>query len=142
MQDPQHLLDAVVAWARAHPDVAGVGLAGSHARGTARASSDVDLVVLVADPAALLGDDAWLARFGDVASVADEDWGAVQSRRVHYRAGPEVEFGLASPAWAQLPIDAGTAQVVRDGFRVLHDPDGLLAGALRAAQSPGRPRGR
>lgn len=60
----------------------------------------------------------------------------MQSRRVHYREGPEVEFGLTSPAWAHLPLDAGTVRVVRDGFRVLHDPDGLLAAALHDLDMP------
>lgn len=132
MTDLQPLIRAVAEWARDRPDVVAVGLAGSHARGTARDSSDVDLVVLIEDPAALLGDDAWLTHFGDVTSVADEDWGAVQSRRVRYRAGPEVEFGPTSPAWAAPPLDPGTARVVRDGFRVIHDPQGLLDEAVQA----------
>lgn len=137
MPDPQHILDAVVTWAQARSDVVAVGLAGSHARGTAQSSSDVDLVVVVDDPTALLDDDEWLAHFGDVTSVVDEDWGAVQSRRVHFREGAEVEFGLTTPAWADLPLDAGTAHVVRDGFRVLHDPDGVLGRAIRGVPSTG-----
>ena len=57
---------------------------------------------------------------------SNEDWGLVQSRRVHYADGPEVEFGLTTTKWAALPLDPGTRQVVADGFEILYDPDGLL----------------
>lgn len=70
MTDLQPLIRAVAEWARDRPDVVAVGLAGSHARGTARDSSDVDLVVLVEDPAALL-DEAVQAVVGEL--VVDSD---------------------------------------------------------------------
>lgn len=104
-QAPAHghgILATIVDWARAEPDVRAVGLAGSHARGTATAASDIDLVLVVDDPQVLLGDRGWLERFGEVEHLADEDWGALQARRVHYRAGPEVEFGVVGRQWAAV----------------------------------------
>lgn len=125
------IMAEIVDWAGTEPNVLAVGLAGSHARGTATAASDIDLVLVVDDPRALLDDRGWLERFGEVERLADEDWGALQARRVHYRTGPEVEFGVVGRQWAAVPLDPGTARVLRDGFRVLHDPDGLLAAAVR-----------
>jgi predicted nucleotidyltransferase len=72
----QHLMDRVAAWACGRCDVCGVALVGSYARGMARADSDVDLVVLCADPAPYLADSGWLAEFGAVAPPEREDWGA------------------------------------------------------------------
>lgn len=126
------LLAAAAAWARARPDVVALALVGSHARDAARPDSDVDLVVLCRDPAALLADRSWARRFGPVARETVEDWGAVTSLRVAYDGGPEVEYGLARPSWAALPLDPGTRRVAADGLRALHDPAGLLAG-VRAA---------
>lgn len=41
--------------------------------------------------------------------------------------------------WAAEPVDDGTARVVRDGFRVLHDPVGVLSRLLtQLGATPGR----
>jgi Nucleotidyltransferase domain len=76
----ERLLERAVAWARRQPDIRGLALVGSWARGNARADSDVDLVVLT----------------------------------------------------------TGTHGVVREGLRILHDPDGRLA-ALAVAAADARP---
>jgi hypothetical protein len=121
-------LSSFAEWAQGQPDVEAVALVGSWARGTARPDSDVDLVIVAADPGVYLGDEAWLRRFGTPSSIADEDWGLVQSRRVIYANGLEVEFGLTTRAWlATDPTDAGSAQVVTDGACVLSDRTGALA---------------
>jgi predicted nucleotidyltransferase len=44
------LLEQVLTWAASRSDVRAVGLLGSHARGTARADLDVDLIPLVERP--------------------------------------------------------------------------------------------
>lgn len=120
------LLEAVVGWAEAETSIVGVALVGSHARGAARPDSDVDLMVLARDLAPYLENVAWLERFGNVASYETENWGPVTSLRVFYKAGLEVEFSLTTPAWADIPVDAGTRRVVRDGVRILYDPEDVL----------------
>ncbi len=106
----ERILAAVVAWAAARPDIEAVALVGSWARGTARPDSDVDRVLVVADPAIYETDDAWLADFGAVRRIEREDWGLVQSRRAFFDSGPEVEFGLTTRRWIAIdPVDAGTA---------------------------------
>ena len=54
------MIEQVGRWAMARPDVLAVALAGSWARDSAGPGSDVDLVVLTADPEAYLG-DGWAA---------------------------------------------------------------------------------
>jgi len=119
-------LDRVARWAGERGDVRAVALVGSHARGTARPDSDVDLMLLTERPRALVEDTAWLTGFGRVLRVVAEDWGRVTSLRVWYAEGLEVEFGLATVEWATRP-DEGTHRVLGDGMRVLLDPDGIFA---------------
>lgn len=127
------LLARVVDWARATGDVQAVALVGSHARGTARAGADVDLVILVPEPRVHLDDPAWPRRFGRLEHATIERWGILTAVRARYDDGLEVELGLAPPWWAAVdPVDPGTRSVVRGGLRPLHDPRGLLR-ALRDA---------
>ena len=134
--------EAVQAWAANEPDVVAVGLAGSWARGTARLDSDVDLVVLTEEPARFVGQDDWVERaVGRAATVVrTRTWGPLTERRLRLAGGLEVELGFVLPGWAAEPVDEGTARVVREGFRVLHDPRGILrrlVGAVAAAESGG-----
>lgn len=95
-------------------------------------------MIVVDDVDVRMGEDDWMLSFGGIESIVDEDWGAVQSRRVHYTSGVEVEFGLATSDWATVPLDQGTARVLSGGFRLLHDPVDLLGEAMRAADPPVR----
>lgn len=125
---------SVAAWAAARPDVVAVGLAGSWARGAARADSDVDLVLLTDVPERWIRADDWIpAAVGqDVMPVRTQAWGVLTERRVRLASGLEVELGIVPREWATEPVDDGTARVVRDGFRVLHDPVGVLSRLLTA----------
>lgn len=111
----------------------GLAVVGSHARGTATPESDIDLVLVIDDVRSRLRSPGWVSEFAEVDAVTREDWGLIQSLRVRYRDGPEVEFGLTTLAWVTPPLDTGTTKVIRDGFQILFDPDGLLATAERSA---------
>ena len=56
----------------------------------------------------------------------------LRERRVRTHSGLQVELGIVSPTWAALPLDPGTATVLRDGCRILHDPQGVLQKAMAA----------
>lgn len=127
------LVKAVALWAENHVDIVSVALVGSHARGNARVDSDVDLVLQCASPARYLGDLIWISEFGVAKDVSVEDYGVVQSVRVFYEDGPEVEYGITSSEWARLPLDEGTLKVLRDGVKVLLDRDGSLNRAVELA---------
>ena len=123
------LIADVRAWAAQEPDVTAVGLAGSWARGAARMDSDVDVVVLCSAPDRFEDTTGWIRDIlGQNARVVrTRRWGDLLERRVVLASGFEVEFGFVTLSWADTdPVDAGTVRVVRDGFRAVHDPAGLL----------------
>lgn len=133
MPNISSFLETLNRWLSGEPAIAAVLLVGSHARGTAREDSDVDLVLITKTPQAYLDRDDWLTMFGKVKQSVVEDWGLLKSKRVFYEGGLEVEFGLTVPQWAAInPIDAGTHRVVTDGAQILMDRDGILATLLNA----------
>lgn len=99
-EDVEQLVERVTLWAAGRADVVALALVGSHARGAARPDSDVDLMLVTERPRDYLSEQGWLERFGRVARISVEEWGAVTSLRVHYASGLEVELGITSPAWA------------------------------------------
>jgi hypothetical protein len=63
--------------------------------------------------------------------VRSEEFGVLIERRLRLPSGLEIEVGIAPTSWAATdPLDDGTHRVVRDGFRILHDRDGLLKNLL------------
>jgi len=133
--EPERLIEAITAWAAETDEILAAALCGSHARGTAGPGSDIDLVLVCSNRERFLADVSWARDFGPVGGVAFETYGLVESVRVTYESGTEVEFGFAIIDWVTLPIDVGTAHVMRDGVRILYDPSGRLARAVHCAQS-------
>jgi hypothetical protein len=89
MQPDQHaerIMQTIVEWARAQPIIQAVAVVGSHARGAARADSDIDLVLLATDPQAFRADTAWLHAI---------DWNIVGARPIRWQDGIMDCFGRA-----------------------------------------------
>jgi hypothetical protein len=130
----ERIIRTIVDWAKAERTIEAVALVGSHARGTARADSDIDLVLLTTNPQAFRADTTWLNNMGWDAIGArlwkwqDEDNGQLWSRRLWLERNlGEIELGFTSPSWAYLnPLDPGTRGVIADGCRILHDPTKIL----------------
>ncbi len=136
MRDISAFMNKLNQWLAGQAAIEAVLLVGSFARGTAREGSDVDLVIITSNPQTYLQDDRWIETFGSPTRIEHEDWGLLQSKRVFYASGLEVEFGITPPAWAATaPVDAGTRQVVTDGAAIISDPHGLLAALLEAVQT-------
>ena len=143
LPDPQvdPIVEVVLAWATTRPTIRAVALVGSHARGTARRDSDIDLVLLTTDPDSFREDTTWVTQI-DWHAIGtrpqrwqDEEYGAAWSRRVWLADchGP-VELTFVSLSWAKAnPIDAGTLSVISRGCRILHDPDAFCARLCEAA---------
>lgn len=123
----RNFLDAFVAWASDRSDVQGIALVGSYARGEARDDSDIDLVILTDQPKTYLDDMEWAERFGNITKHETEDYGKLTSVRVWYQNGPEVEYGITTPDWAAIPLDAGTREVISGGMIVLFERGILLS---------------
>lgn len=127
MRDIRSFLATVTDWMSSRKDIIAAALVGSFARGSANEASDVDLILVCETPQTYLDDELWLENFGRVVRVQDEDWGLVQSKRVFYDGGLEVEFGITTAEWAVTdPVDEGTRRVITDGVQVLHDKTGIL----------------
>jgi hypothetical protein len=131
----ERVVSSTVGWAEGRTDVRAVGIAGSWARGTAAMSSDLDLVVLTDAKESYVDDDGWIAVAAGSPGrlIRTRAWGPLTERRVALESGFEVEYGFAPTSWASSdPVDPGTAEVVAAGFRVVYDPDGLIARLVRA----------
>jgi predicted nucleotidyltransferase len=106
-------------WGSKADDISAVILVGSYARGEARLDSDIDLVIIAESPERYLLEQSWLENFGQPLKTQHEDWGLVQSLRVWYGSGLEIEFGFTSNAWIAEPLDGGTRKVLEDGFHFI-----------------------
>jgi predicted nucleotidyltransferase len=108
-------------WASTQSDILAVALVGSHARNAAREDSDLDLVIITDDPQKYLRQTEWAVIFGTVVKQQIENYGMLTSLRVWYESGLEIEYGLTTRAWAQIPLDEGTKEVIEGGMRVLFE---------------------
>ncbi|MER3552772.1 MAG: nucleotidyltransferase domain-containing protein [Meiothermus sp.] len=122
-------LERIPVWAKARPDVRAIALVGSWARGTARPDSDMDLMLLVDEPELFRREMAWLEEISisKPKRWQDEDYGAAWSRRVFLEDNSQLEFTFSTPEWASIsPLDPGTFRVMRNGSRILYDPESIF----------------
>lgn len=127
------ILNQVIEWAKSRIDIVAVALVGSWARGTARLDSDIDLMFLTLNAAEYRVGQAWMSEISwdslgyQVQSWKNQGYGLVWSRHVYFEEGIEIEFSFGFPRWAETrPIDPGTASVIRNGCKILYDPENLL----------------
>lgn len=128
------MLAPIVVWVASRSDLRGLALVGSQARGMAWPDSDVDLIVLAANPQ-IFRDRGWLAdiRWHDARVVGwhDADYGVAWSRHVRLAPSGNMEFTFCDCSWASAdPVDSGTADVVSKGCCVLIDKDNLFGPLL------------
>ncbi|MGB3681761.1 MAG: nucleotidyltransferase domain-containing protein [Rubrobacteraceae bacterium] len=130
----QALLARTREWSSRRPDVVAAGLVGSRACGDARMDSDVDLVLLTTAKQDYLENESWVRELGGLRIIKTEQWGPeMTERRFILPSGLEVEAGIAPPSWAATdPVDPNLKPILREGFRILYDPEGLLGRLLEA----------
>ncbi|WP_424955735.1 nucleotidyltransferase domain-containing protein [Frigoribacterium endophyticum] len=133
-REAARVVDAVSREANVSSEIQAVALVGSYARGAERMASDVDLVLLAADPDALAASPWFVRLLPGAELVRSRRWGPVRERRYRLCSGLFVELGIAPVSWADLPLDAGTRRVLSDGHRVLYD-EGLLSEASKLVRS-------
>ena len=127
------MLELVPTWAETCPDVVAAGLADSWARSEARMDSDVDLVILTREPRGYIQGETWIQTLGGLRIVRTQAWGQMTERRFILSSGLEVEAGIVPPSWAATdPVDPELPPIIRDGFRILYDPEQRLARLLEA----------
>ena len=119
---PESIAARVAAWAPGRREILGAGLAGSQ------------LVLLVEDATAYTQRAEWIHALGATRIVRTERLGLLTERRLALSSGLELEVAIAEPSWASVvPLDPETRRVVANGFRILHDPHGLLRTLVSAA---------
>ena len=116
-----NLLKEIKNWAHRNNDLDSLLLVGSYARNKARQDSDIDLVLIFNDPKKYVNNLDWIKEFGEIEKYEIEYWGRVTSIRTWYKNGMEVEFGITSAEWAEIPVDSGTFRVVSDGSKIMVD---------------------
>ena len=118
---PDSILARLAAWAPARRDILGAALAGER-------------LILVADDVTAYTQHAdWIGALGASSVVRTQRLGPLTERRLALPCGDELELGIVDPAWASVvPLAPETRQVVEDGFRILHDPHGLLRALVAA----------
>lgn len=127
------VLDRVASWAQAQPDLVAVALVGSRARGSARSDSDLDLVLLSRCPERYTRSEDWAQELGAGEIRASAHRGLLVEQRLRPAWGPELDLAIGSPRWASVTsLDDGTKRIVREGLRILYDPEGILARLDRA----------
>ena len=111
----------MAAWAPDRPDILGVGVAGSK------------LILLTEDVTAYTQHADWIDALGATRVVRTERRGRLTERRLALPSGLQLEVGVAEPSWASVvPLDPETRRLVENGFRILHDPHGLLRALVAA----------
>lgn len=135
-REVQEILALAERWAAAQEDVVGLAVVGSWAHGTATIDSDLDLVLLTENQRRFVERDEWTRDFGAVGSLRTIQRGVMVERRLAMFSGLELDVVIGLPTWASRePLDPGTERVVRDGLRILHDPDSVLAALAGLSRS-------
>ncbi|MBS1795274.1 MAG: nucleotidyltransferase domain-containing protein [Acidobacteria bacterium] len=126
-RDPEFTISLFETATSCHKDVLASALVGSRARGTAREDSDFDLVIVTENPDSFFNDDNWASRFHRFRESKIEITEHGRTLRSFYKNGDVYEFIIVPPSWADTnPVADATRRLVRDGMKILHDPDGRL----------------
>lgn len=99
--------------------------------------SDVDLIILTTAKQYYLDSENWVRDLGGLRVIRTEKWGPMMTeRRFTLPSGLEIEAGIALPSWASTePVDPNLPPIVRRGFSILYDPEGLLESLVQACRT-------
>lgn len=142
------LLERIVRWARADPQVRALVLTGSKAQPAATVDvlSDIDIEIVVADVAAFMARGEWWSELGEVwttqvvpalAAAATQTYPMVG---VIYAGARTVDFTVIDAHRLSDMAAAGELdRVYGPGYRVLLDPDGLTEGLPKPSDEKAAP---
>lgn len=130
MASVEPFLEQVAEWARNRSDVRAAFIVGSQVRAEVPADelSDVDLVLVVDDPALYTESASWLETFGTplLTFLEPTPVGGLLERRVLFESGLETDFSLVpASALKGLLADSEALGVLARGYRILYDEVGL-----------------
>lgn len=144
----QALIQRVITWGEAAPDIGGMIVVGSQARSDHAADewSDLDLVIIAADPQPYAASSEWLAPFGDVwFTFVEPAPGGLVERRVLFAGARDVDVILAGrdqvAQMAAEGIPPDLAGLFQRSARVILDKDGLAQRLIACVPpAPGIPQ--
>jgi uncharacterized protein len=141
------LLAVVRQMVRARDDLRALAICGSWARGSPRADSDLDLLILAREPGEWRADLGWLRDLPfeqtgfRIHAVKTATYGAVWSAHIRLGLNIELEITFGETAWAaDAPIDPGTLRIVSDGIAIDVDKDRLLTKLVGRVSASGARR--
>lgn len=111
-------------YAQVTSHIESVIIVGSYARGASREDSDLDIVIITSNKPGMVANQEFVQNFGKIQKQQTEYYGACTSIRVWYKDGKEVEFRIVDSSWVSAPLDAGTYQVLSDGYKIVIDKKG------------------
>ena len=117
----EKFINEIKQWGTENTNIKSIIIVGSYARGTNKATSDIDLIIITTNKDEMLNNQNFIELFGEVERTQTEYYGACTSVRVWYKNGSEVEFGLVTPDWIAQPLDKGTYRVLSDGYNIIID---------------------
>ena len=119
------LLQRIVEWSHACPEVQAVALVGSGARGDYPADewSDIDLILVTSTPDCFLQSSGWLDAIDEpwISTVERDSAGKIVERRVLFRSGVDVDFIVLSVERVQALREEPLASIISRGMQVLLD---------------------
>ena len=122
----RNYLDRVEKLAIQNEDIFAVFLVGSYAKNTAHDESDIDVMILTQNSEKYFTEMEWINTFGHVKELRTEKWGIVSTIRVFFEA-IEIEFNFCDKKWIKIPLDEGTLETLKDGFKIIYERNGVLS---------------
>lgn len=122
----ENFINQTINWATNETLINSIILIGSYVRGTQKADSDIDLVVVTSDKQHYIDNPSIFNYYGEIERSNIEFYGECTSVRIWYKSGLEVEFGIVTSMWVNKPLDHGTLQALTDGYRILIDKNELF----------------
>ena len=124
------LMERIVSVSQQCDKVVAVAVIGSQARSDNRADeySDLDLIMVVTDPAYFLSSDEWFGQLGTVhVSFIEDTLGGLKEKRVLFEHAQDVDFVLVPQSEAKgIFQNEDCLQVLKKGCKVLVDKAGLF----------------
>lgn len=113
--------------------IAAAAFIGSRARGDVGEDSDYDVLILCEDTRKFLEKkDDIVKCFHRWRESKIEERGSFKVLRSFYKNGDIYEFNVAPTSWADTPATVEARRIVKDGIKILHDPQGILENLQKA----------
>lgn len=103
------MYEKYIKWLISQEDILAILLVGSHAHGTFKDNSDIDLMIICDCYMNYVNNPSWLHNIENFNQPLVEGWGKSKSLRVFFINDKEVEYTFSDRSWLSTdPPDEGT----------------------------------